>query len=47
MKRRDLLKTFAAGAGLLALTPLITCHCHNLEHEDGGMMRNCLFEAET
>ena len=20
-------------------------HCHNLEHEDGGMMRNCLFEA--
>jgi len=20
-------------------------HCHNLEHEDGGMMRNCLFTA--
>ena len=20
-------------------------HCHNLEHEDGGMMRNCLFRA--
>jgi bilirubin oxidase len=24
---------------------LFMYHCHNLEHEDGGMMRNCLFEA--
>ena len=23
---------------------LFMYHCHNLEHEDGGMMRNCLFE---
>jgi bilirubin oxidase len=22
---------------------LFLYHCHNLEHEDGGMMRNCLF----
>jgi len=22
---------------------LFMYHCHNLEHEDGGMMRNCLF----
>ncbi|MGH8703576.1 MAG: hypothetical protein ACREVR_20685 [Burkholderiales bacterium] len=20
-------------------------HCHNLEHEDGGMMRNCRFHT--
>lgn len=26
---------------------LFMYHCHNLEHEDGGMMRNCLFEART
>jgi bilirubin oxidase len=24
---------------------LFMYHCHNLEHEDGGMMRNCLFTA--
>lgn len=24
---------------------LFMYHCHNLEHEDGGMMRNVLFEA--
>jgi FtsP/CotA-like multicopper oxidase with cupredoxin domain len=24
---------------------LFMYHCHNLEHEDGGMMRNCLFQA--
>jgi len=24
---------------------LFMVHCHNLEHEDGGMMRNVLFEA--
>ncbi|HSF21728.1 MAG TPA: multicopper oxidase domain-containing protein [Burkholderiales bacterium] len=24
---------------------LFMYHCHNLEHEDGGMMRNCLFRA--
>ncbi len=24
---------------------LFMYHCHNLEHEDGGMMRNCLFGA--
>lgn len=33
----------------IAFTPaipgLFMYHCHNLEHEDGGMMRNCLFEA--
>ena len=35
----------------IALAPqipgLFMYHCHNLEHEDGGMMRNCLFEAQT
>jgi bilirubin oxidase len=35
----------------VALAPelpgLYMYHCHNLEHEDGGMMRNCLFEART
>ena len=33
----------------VAFTPseagLFLYHCHNLEHEDGGMMRNVLFEA--
>ena len=33
----------------IALAPeiagLFMYHCHNLEHEDGGMMRNCRFEA--
>ena len=24
---------------------LFMYHCHNLEHEDGGMMRNCVFTA--
>jgi FtsP/CotA-like multicopper oxidase with cupredoxin domain len=24
---------------------LFMYHCHNLEHEDGGMMRNCLFSS--
>ena len=24
---------------------LFLYHCHNLEHEDGGMMRNCRFDA--
>jgi blue copper oxidase len=24
---------------------LFMYHCHNLEHEDAGMMRNCLFHA--
>jgi len=28
-----------------AVPGLFMVHCHNLEHEDGGMMRNCLFEA--
>ncbi|TAK81909.1 MAG: multicopper oxidase family protein [Betaproteobacteria bacterium] len=35
----------------IALAPeipgLFMYHCHNLEHEDGGMMRNCLFESRT
>ncbi len=35
----------------IALAPqasgLFMYHCHNLEHEDGGMMRNCLFESQT
>ncbi len=26
---------------------LFMYHCHNLEHEDGGMMRNCLFGPDT
>jgi FtsP/CotA-like multicopper oxidase with cupredoxin domain len=26
---------------------LFMYHCHNLEHEDGGMMRNCLFGSYT
>ena len=32
---------------LLAATEpgLFMYHCHNLEHEDGGMMRNCFFHA--
>ncbi|MDE1948259.1 MAG: multicopper oxidase domain-containing protein [Burkholderiales bacterium] len=33
----------------IALEPklpgLFMYHCHNLEHEDGGMMRNCVFEG--
>ncbi len=28
-----------------ALSGLFMYHCHNLEHEDGGMMRNVLFQA--
>jgi bilirubin oxidase len=24
---------------------LFMYHCHNLEHEDGGMMRNCRFTS--
>lgn len=26
---------------------LFLYHCHNLEHEDGGMMRNCRFDAHS
>lgn len=26
---------------------LFMYHCHNLEHEDGGMMRNCLFGSRS
>ncbi|GIX26891.1 multicopper oxidase family protein [Pelomicrobium sp.] len=26
---------------------LFMYHCHNLEHEDGGMMRNCLFGSDA
>lgn len=26
---------------------LFMYHCHNLEHEDGGMMRNCVFGARS
>lgn len=26
---------------------LFMYHCHNLEHEDGGMMRNCLFGSAS
>ena len=40
--RRDVLKTLAAGGGMLAM-PATLYHCHNLEHEDCGMMRNVLF----
>ena len=25
------------------ISGLFMFHCHNLEHEDGGMMRNCRF----
>lgn len=35
----------------LAVAPseagLFLYHCHNLEHEDGGMMRNCRFDARA
>ena len=45
----DTFGIFAGERVRIALAPqipgLFMVHCHNLEHEDGGMMRNCLFEA--
>jgi len=47
----DTFGIFAGERVRIALAPevpgLFMYHCHNLEHEDGGMMRNCLFEAQT
>jgi FtsP/CotA-like multicopper oxidase with cupredoxin domain len=47
----DTFGIFPAERVRIALTPelagLYMYHCHNLEHEDGGMMRNCRFEART
>jgi FtsP/CotA-like multicopper oxidase with cupredoxin domain len=38
-ERATVLMRFVAYPGLFLY------HCHNLEHEDGGMMRNFLVEA--
>ncbi|HEY3077741.1 MAG TPA: multicopper oxidase domain-containing protein [Burkholderiales bacterium] len=47
----DTFGIFAGERVRIALAPehsgLFMYHCHNLEHEDGGMMRNCLFQAQT
>ena len=40
--RRNVLKTFAAASGMVAMRATLY-HCHNLEHEDCGMMRDVLF----
>lgn len=46
---QDTFGIFAGERVRVALAPpvggLFMYHCHNLEHEDGGMMRNCLFES--
>lgn len=45
----DTFGIFAGERVRIALAPqiagLFMYHCHNLEHEDGGMMRNVLFKA--
>ena len=47
---RDTFGIFPGERVRIAIAPqiagLFMYHCHNLEHEDGGMMRNCLFEAQ-
>jgi bilirubin oxidase len=47
----DTFGIFAGERVRIALAPelpgLFMYHCHNLEHEDGGMMRNCLFQSKT
>lgn len=47
----DTFGIFAGERVRIALAPqipgLFMYHCHNLEHEDGGMMRNCLFQARN
>ncbi|MEO9163830.1 MAG: multicopper oxidase domain-containing protein [Casimicrobiaceae bacterium] len=44
---RDTVLVFPGEAVRVAVAPtepgLFMYHCHNLEHEDGGMMRNCWF----
>ncbi len=44
---KDTFGIFAGERVRLQIAPempgLFMYHCHNLEHEDGGMMRNCLF----
>ncbi|MCA1971578.1 MAG: multicopper oxidase family protein [Pseudomonadota bacterium] len=44
---KDTVLIFPGETMRLLLAPtepgLFLYHCHNLEHEDGGMMRNCLF----
>ena len=46
---KDTFGIFAGERVRVLLAPtvpgLFMYHCHNLEHEDGGMMRNCLFHA--
>ena len=46
---KDTFGIFAGERVRVLLAPpvagLFMYHCHNLEHEDGGMMRNCLFTA--
>lgn len=45
----DTFGIFAGERVRIALAPevpgMFMYHCHNLEHEDGGMMRNCLFQS--
>ena len=47
--RKDTFGIFAGERVRVLIAPavpgLFMYHCHNLEHEDGGMMRNCLFRA--
>jgi bilirubin oxidase len=44
---KDTFAIFPGERVRVALAPLVPglfmYHCHNLEHEDGGMMRNCMF----
>ena len=44
---KDTVGIFAGEQVRVQLAPIVPglfmYHCHNLEHEDGGMMRNCLF----
>ncbi len=44
---KDVFGIFAGERVRVQIAPtvpgLFMYHCHNLEHEDGGMMRNCLF----
>lgn len=46
---KDVVGVFAGERVRVEVTPtipgLFMVHCHNLEHEDGGMMRSVLFEA--
>jgi FtsP/CotA-like multicopper oxidase with cupredoxin domain len=46
---KDTVGVFAGERVRIEVAPtvpgLFMYHCHNLEHEDGGMMRNCFFHA--